>query len=150
MALVLDFNMSKAIIKDTKMLKQGLRCRKTAKSDWMARWRCASKRSANESTFVSLYFPLLLPDVRTCQSESIRAPHRMNNWNNAERKRDAQYRWRSRNIDRKITIGLKSASSVSTRERNEGLRFWQCWILERQMHFDLRVRLSIFRYHASF
>lgn len=46
----------------------------------------------------------------------------MNNWNNAERKRGA-VPWRSRNIDRKITIGLKTAvACLGSREAKD--RTW--------------------------
>lgn len=57
-----------------------------------------------------------LPSGPRARQARARAPHRMNNWNNAERKRGA-VPWRSRNIDRKITIGLKPESLVVVVEK---------------------------------
>lgn len=73
------------------------------------RWKLWAYEKCEREHFCVRLLLLLLafPSTRTRQIR-VRAPHRMNNWNNAGRKRGT-VSWRSRNIDRKITIGLKTA-----------------------------------------
>jgi len=105
--VVFDCDMSRAIIEDTETTLEYV-CWKTANcmgrapSELWTYEKCEREHFCLASSLVSLSFS---PRVRA------QAPHRMNNWNNAERKRGA-VSWRSHNIDRKITIGLKPESLI--------------------------------------